>query len=56
MNGDEAEMRLINKKSQFQRFLDKIDDTLDVQSGIDCGLSGLGSDNPLKGVVTKVRA
>lgn len=44
-------MRLINKKSQFQRFLDKIDDSLDVPSGIKSGLSGLGSDNPLNGVL-----
>lgn len=44
-------MRLISKKSQFQRFLDKIDDSLDVPTGIKSGLSGLSSDNPLKGVL-----
>lgn len=44
-------MRIINKKSQFQRFLDKVDDSLDTPSGIRSGLSGLGSDNPLKGVL-----
>ncbi len=49
MNGDEGEMRLINKKSQFRRFLDTIDDSLDVPSGIKSALSALGSDNPLNG-------
>ncbi|HEY6398124.1 MAG TPA: hypothetical protein VIX82_11785 [Solirubrobacteraceae bacterium] len=44
-------MRLINKKSQFQRFLDKVDDSLDVPAGIKSGLSGLGSANPLNGVL-----
>ncbi len=46
-------MRLINKKSQFQRFLDKVDGSLDVPSGIKSGLSGLGSENPLKGALTQ---
>jgi hypothetical protein len=44
-------MRLINKKTQFQRFLDKVDDSVDVPTGIKSGLSGLASTHPLKGVV-----
>jgi hypothetical protein len=51
VNGDKAEMRLINRKSQFQRFLDKIEDSLDVPTGIKSGLSGLASGNPLNGVL-----
>ena len=46
-------MRLINRKSQFQRFLDKVDDSLDVPTGIKSGLQGIGSTNPLKGVLPR---
>lgn len=41
-------MRIFNRKSQLQRLLETVNDSLDTSSGIKSGLPGAGSGKALK--------
>ncbi|MDQ5832609.1 MAG: hypothetical protein M3550_06070 [Actinomycetota bacterium] len=49
-------MRLLNRKSQLQRLLETVNDSLDVPSGIKFGLPAVGTGNALKAGLPKGKA